>query len=213
VQSFSVTERTRLDRMRERGSHDRDVITSILDEALICHVGILDNGHPVVIPMLFARDGDRLYLHGSPASRTLRALERGDDVSLAVTLVDGIVLARSPFHSSMNYRSVVIFGPARKVADPKEHLHALRVLTERITPGRWDDCRRPHRRELRSTLVLAVELNEASAKIRRGPPQDDEEDYDLPIWAGIIPLETVRGVPVPDPRLKGGITLPDYLES
>jgi nitroimidazol reductase NimA-like FMN-containing flavoprotein (pyridoxamine 5'-phosphate oxidase superfamily) len=187
------------------------MVHAIVDDALVCHVGFIVDGTPVVIPTLHARDGDTLYLHGSPASRMLRSMRSGDEVCVTITLTDGIVLARAPFHSSLNYRSVVIFGTPRIVDDPAEKLRAFEVLTDHVTPGRWDDCRRPTPKEVAGTLVAAVPIAEASAKVRTGPPGDDEEDYVLPIWAGVIPLSVQAGDPIDDPRLGEGINVPGYL--
>ena len=206
------SDRTTVRRLSERGVYDRAVIDAILDEALICHVGFVVDGTPVVIPTIHARSGDTLYLHGSPASRMLRSMRSGADVCVTVTLIDGIALARAPFHSSMNYRSAVIFGAPRIVDDPEEKCRAFRVLTEHVTQGRWDDSRRPNDKEVRGTLVVAIPITEASAKVRTGPPKDDEEDYGLPLWAGVIPLQLTAGDPISDPRLLDGIALPTYLE-
>ena len=195
----------------ERGSYDREVIDAILDEAAFCHVAFVHDGRPVVIPTIHVRVGDQVILHGSPASRMLRTLKEGPDVSIAVTLLDGLVLARSVFNHSMNYRSVVLFGCAEVIDDADRKLEAMRVFTEKILPGRWDDARRPSRNEFNGTLMLAVPIDAASAKIRSGPPADDEDDYELEVWAGVIPVETVRRQPIPDPRLAPGIELPGYL--
>ena len=197
--------------MAERGSYQRAVIDGVLDEALICHVGFVHDGGPVVIPTIHARAGDVLYLHGSPASRMLRAMRSGDEVCVTVTLVDGLVMARAPFHSSMNYRSVVVFGEPRFVEDPDEKWAAFEALTEHVAPGRWADSRLPNDKEIKGTLVVAVAIDEASAKVRTGPPSDDDEDYDLPIWAGVVPLRLEPGELVPDPRLAAGIDPPRYL--
>lgn len=203
--------RSEIRRLPERGIYDRAVIDAILDEALVCHVGMATDGGPLVIPMLHARDGDTLYLHGSPASRTLRAMRHDVEVCVAVTLLDGIALARAPFHSSVNYRSVVMFGRPRIVDDLAEKRRAFEALTEHVTPGRWEDCRRPNEKEEKGTLVAALAIDEASAKVRTGPPIDDDEDYDLPIWAGVIPLSLEAGAPVADPRLRHDVDLPPYL--
>ncbi|MET0831624.1 MAG: pyridoxamine 5'-phosphate oxidase family protein, partial [Acidimicrobiia bacterium] len=180
------TSRTEVRRLAERGSYERSVIDAVLDEALICHVGFVHDGGPVVIPTIHARAGDTLYLHGSPASRMLRSMRSGDEICVTVTLVDGLVMARAPFHSSMNYRSVVVFGEPRLVEEPDEKWAAFAVLTEHVCPGRWADSRLPNDKEIKGTLVAAVTIDEASAKVRTGPPGDDEEDYDLPIWAGVV---------------------------
>ena len=198
---FKPTERTRLKRLPARGSYEREVVNRILDEGLVCHVGFVADGGPVVIPTGYGRDGDTLYVHGSAASRMLRTLAGGVRVCVTVTLLDGLVLARSVFHHSMNYRSVVVFGTASVVEDASEKAAALRAITEHIAPGRWAESREPDEGELRKTLVLKVPLAEASAKIRTGPPIDDEPDYGLPVWAGEIPLTLTAGAPVPDPRL------------
>jgi nitroimidazol reductase NimA-like FMN-containing flavoprotein (pyridoxamine 5'-phosphate oxidase superfamily) len=202
----------RLRRKRERGSHDRHVIDAILDEALIAHLGIADaDGQPFVIPTLHARSGDVVYCHGSTASRTLRALAGGAQVCLTVTLLDGLVLARSAMHHSANYRSVMLIGEARSVEDPDDKRAALEAVVEHIVPGRWREVRQPTDNELKATSVLAIPINEASAKVRNGPPLDDEEDYALPAWAGVIPMLTWIGAPESDPRLRAGISPPGYV--
>ena len=206
--NFAPTDRTTLKRLPKRGSFDRDVVYAILDEAFVCHVGFAVKGHPVVIPTSFGRVDDVVYIHGSAASRMLKTLAQGIDVCMTVTLVDGLVLARSAFHHSVNYRSVVIFGRANKVEDPGEKIAALRAITEHIVPARWADVRKPTPGEIEATSVLALALVEVSAKIRTGPPIDDEPDYDLPVWAGEIPLQTRIGRPVADHRLKPGIKPP-----
>lgn len=213
LETFEKTPLTTLKRLPDRGRFDRETVYSILDEAFICHVGFVADGKPVVIPTGFARDGDRLYIHGSAASRMLRDLSGGIDVCLTVTLVDGLVLARSAFHHSINYRSVVIFGKAQLVDDDRQKMEALRLFTEHIIPGRWEEVRWPNEQEMKGTTVLAVELNEVSAKVRTGPPKDDEEDYNLPVWAGELPLNTIPGAPVDDPLLAPGIEPPDYLKN
>lgn len=199
------SERTRVRRLPARGSYEEETIRSIIDEGLICHVGFATEGSPVVIPMTYGRHDDTLYLHGSVASRLLRTLGRGAEVCATITLLDGMVLARSVFHHSMNYRSVVIFGQAREVTDPDERMLAMEAIVEHLVPGRWKEARLPNEQELLVTTVIAVPLAEASAKIRTGPPKDDEEDYELPIWAGEIPLTLRVGEPLADPRLKDGI--------
>jgi nitroimidazol reductase NimA-like FMN-containing flavoprotein (pyridoxamine 5'-phosphate oxidase superfamily) len=188
-----------------RADYDRATIDAILDEGLVAQLGFAVDGQPYVIPTLHARVGDTVYIHGSAASRMIRTLTAGAPACLSVTLVDGLVLARSAFHHSMNYRSVVVLGEARAVADPAERLLALEAFTEKLVPGRWDEVRRPSAKELKGTRVLAMSLDEASAKVRRGPPVDDDEDYELDVWAGVIPLGVSAGAPVPDPRLAGGI--------
>lgn len=200
------TERTTLKRLPERGSHDRATIDAILDEALICHLGVVDGeGRPFVIPTIHARVGDVLHLHGSPASRALRtARDGGIDVCVTATLLDGLVLARSAFHHSMNYRSAVVYGRATKVEDPAEKAAALTALVEHVLAGRSEGCREPNDHELRSTLVLSIPLDEASAKVRSGGPLDDDEDLALDVWAGHVPLSLVAGEPVAD----AGVTRP-----
>ena len=205
------TSRTRVKRLPERAIHDEDVITAIVDEALICHVGFIHDGYPVVIPTIHARSGDTLYFHGSPASRMLLDMKQGAEVCITVTLVDGLVMARAPFHSSMNYRSVVIFGAARFVDDPAEKETAFRLVTEHVAPGRWEDSRLPTAKETKGTAILAVSMAEASAKVRSGPPEDDAEDYDLPLWAGVVPLRMVADPPINDPALRVDVGVPGYL--
>jgi hypothetical protein len=182
-----VAERTRVKRLPERGHYDRETIDAILDEGLVCHVGFAVDGEPYVIPMLYARAGDVVYLHGSSASRTLRGLSAGVPVCVTVTLLDGLVLAKSVFHHSMNYRSVVLFGTARPL-DGDEKRQALHALVEQLAPGRWDEAREPTATELKATSILALPIDEASAKIRSGPPKDEPEDEDLPVWAGVVPV-------------------------
>ena len=204
------SERTEVRRLPERGSYDRALINEILDEALICHVGFVVGGAPVVIPSIHARVGDTLYLHGSPASRMLRSMRSGDEISVNVTILDGLVLARAAFHHSMNYRSVVVFGSPRIVTDDAEKWGALEAITNHVVPGRWDDCRPMSDKELKGTLVAALPLEEASAKIRSGGPGDDEADYDLPIWAGVVPLTLTPGDPIADPLLRVDAAVPPY---
>jgi uncharacterized protein len=207
------TARTTVRRLRERGLYDRHAIDAILDEALICHLGFLHEGAPFVIPTIHARSTDTVFIHGSPASRMLGAAAAGIEVCLSATLLDGLVLARSVFHHSMNYRSVVVLGRAREVDDPGEKMDALRSIVEHVQPGRWNDARHPSPDEIRKTRVLALPLDEASAKVRSGPVGDDEEDMDLPVWAGVLPLELTARAPVPDAFLPDGVTLPSYLEA
>jgi len=204
------TGRTRVVREAERGVYDRDAVCRILDEGFICHVGFVVDGQPFVIPTSYGRAGDQLYIHGSAASRMLRNLERSVPVCVTVTLVDGLVLARSIFNHSMNYRSVVVLGTARAVEDPAEKLEALRRLSEHILPGRWAESRQPNERELKATMILSLPLTEFSAKVRQGPPVDDAEDYAFPTWAGVIPLQTVAGEPIRDERSDPGIPVPAY---
>jgi nitroimidazol reductase NimA-like FMN-containing flavoprotein (pyridoxamine 5'-phosphate oxidase superfamily) len=195
------SQRTRVRRAPARADYDRATIDAILDEALVCHLGIAVDGQPFVIPTLAARVGDTVYVHGSAASRTVRALSAGTPACLTVTLIDAIVLARSAFHHSMNYRSVVVLGEARRVTDSGEMLLALEAFTEKLVPGRWDEVRAPNAQEIKGTNVVAMTLDECSAKVRTGPPVDDDEDYALDVWAGIIPLALRAGAPLADPRL------------
>ncbi|MGH2897637.1 MAG: pyridoxamine 5'-phosphate oxidase family protein, partial [Solirubrobacteraceae bacterium] len=188
-----------------RGAYGRETIDAILDEGLVAHLGFAVDGQPYVIPTLHARIGDTVYVHGSSASRAIRALSGGVPACLTVTLIDGIVLARSAFHHSMNYRSVVVLGEAIPVSEPAELLMVLEALTNRLVPGRWDEVRAPNRKELKGTRVLAMKLDEASAKVRSGPPVDDDEDHALDVWAGVIPCALVAGERRPDPRLRTGI--------
>jgi uncharacterized protein len=205
-----ASDRVRLRRKRERGSYDRAVIDAILDEALIAHLGIVDeDGQPIVTPMLHARSGDVIYLHGSAASRTLGALRGGAQACLTVSLLDGLVLARAVMHHSANYRSAMLLGRARVVEEGREKLAALEAIVEHIVPGRWAEARHPSENELKATAVLALPIDEASAKIRTGPPIDDEDDYALPVWAGVIPIASETRAPEADPRLPLGIAVPD----
>jgi nitroimidazol reductase NimA-like FMN-containing flavoprotein (pyridoxamine 5'-phosphate oxidase superfamily) len=223
-EAFTPTERTRVVREPQRGVYDRETIYKILDEGLVCHVGFLADGQPFVIPTLYARVGDAIYFHGSAASRMLRGVSEGakqetdknvcptmqPNVCVTVTLVDGIVLARSVFNHSMNYRSVVVLGKATLVDAPQEKLEALHAFTEKILPHRWDDARQPNEKELKATSILRLPLTEASAKVRVGPPEDDAPDYALPVWAGVIPFRTVADAPIRDEKCDLRIPLPAY---
>jgi hypothetical protein len=202
---FPASERVRVRRLPQRGVYDRGVVHAILDEALVCHVGFVVDGQPYVIPTIHARVGDTVYVHGSAASRMLRTLREGAPVSVTVTLVDGLVLARSAFHHSMNYRSVIALGTATEVTDPVEKRAALDAIVEHVAPGRLAEVRAPSELEMKATLVLKLPLQEVSAKVRTGPPLDDEADYALPCWAGVIPLALQPLAPVADPRLAPGI--------
>jgi hypothetical protein len=206
--NYKPTSRTTVRRLKKRGAYDRQTVHEILDEGFLCHVGFTVDGQPFVIPTLYARDGETLYFHGSVASRMLRTLSGGVKVCITVTLVDGLVLARSAFHHSINYRSVVALGTARLVEDPQQRMRALALVTDHAVPGRWAEVRGPNRLELKQTSVLALPLEEVSAKIRRGPPVDDEEDYALRIWAGVLPLETRLGAAVDDGRVLPGTRPP-----
>jgi nitroimidazol reductase NimA-like FMN-containing flavoprotein (pyridoxamine 5'-phosphate oxidase superfamily) len=209
-ESFTQNERTRVVREPQRGVYDRETVYKILDEGMVCHVGFSTDGQPFVIPTLYARIGDAIYFHGSAASRMLRGVSEGVNVCLTVTLTDGIVLARSVFNHSMNYRSVVALGKATLIDAPQEKLEALRAFTEKILPQRWDNARQPNEKELKATSILRLPLTEASAKVRIGPPEDDAPDLALPIWAGVIPLRTVADAPIRDERCDLGIPLPAY---
>ena len=209
MSTFTATGRTQVKRLPKRGAYDRETVFKILDEAFVCHVGFVVDGQPYVIPTNYGRTGETLYLHGSAASRMLRTLSEGIPVCVTVTLVDGLVLARSAFHHSANYRSVVILGTARLVGEPTEKMAALRLFTEHIMKGRWDQIRQPNEQELKGTTVLALPIAEVSAKVRTGGPVDDEEDYELPIWAGVLPLPVVPAAPIADARLKPGIPIPE----
>jgi nitroimidazol reductase NimA-like FMN-containing flavoprotein (pyridoxamine 5'-phosphate oxidase superfamily) len=213
MSQFQPTERTQVKRLPKRGHYDRETVYKILDTGFVCHAGFSVDGQPFVIPTNYGRSGDTLYLHGSAASRMLKTLSTGVPVCVTVTHVDGIVLARSAFHHSVNYRSVVILGTARQVEDPAEKMEALRIFTEHVMKGRWDDVRQPTEQELKATTVLALTLEEVSAKVRAGGPIDDEADYTLPVWAGVLPLETVVREPVPDAQRKGDPPVPDYLKN
>jgi len=203
--------RTRVVREAHRGAYDRATAYQILDEGFICHVGFVAEGQPFVIPTAYGRVGDNLYIHGSAASRMLRNLDRGIPVCVTVTLLEGLVLARSIFNHSMNYRSVVVLGTGVAVRDDKEKLEALEALSEHILPGRWAESRQPNERELKQTLVMRLLIEEFSSKIRKGPPIDDEEDYSFPTWAGVIPLQMIPGTPENDPRLDPKTPVPAYV--
>ncbi|HVS74662.1 MAG TPA: pyridoxamine 5'-phosphate oxidase family protein [Candidatus Acidoferrales bacterium] len=213
MSQFTPTERTAVKRLPKRANYDREMVYRILDEAFLCHVGFAVEGQPYVIPTGYGRVGDTLYLHGSAASRMLRTLSEGVAVCVTVTLLDGLVLARSAFHHSMNYRSVVVLGKARLVEDPEEKLKALRAFTEHVVPGRWAAVRHPNEQEMNATTVLAVPLEEVSAKIRSGPPVDEEDDYSLSVWAGVLPLKLTPQAPATDPQLPAGTAVPDYIRN
>jgi nitroimidazol reductase NimA-like FMN-containing flavoprotein (pyridoxamine 5'-phosphate oxidase superfamily) len=206
------TPRTRVIREADRGVYDRATAYEILDEGFICHVGFTVDGQPFVIPTGYGRVGDNLYIHGSAASRMLRRIDQAVPVCVTVTLLEGLVLARSIFNHSMNYRSVVVLGTAVAVTDPTEKLEALRLLSEHILPGRWSESRQPNEKEIKATLVMRLPIEEFSAKVRQGPPIDDEEDYAFPTWAGVIPLEMATGKPINDPRLDPATPVPPYAQ-
>jgi nitroimidazol reductase NimA-like FMN-containing flavoprotein (pyridoxamine 5'-phosphate oxidase superfamily) len=208
---FPQTQRTTLKRLPKRGVYDRELVYRILDEGFVCHVSFAVDGQPFVIPTGYARSADQLYIHGSQVSRMLRTLAQGIDVCVAVTLVDGLVLARSAFHHSVNYRSVVVFGRASMVEEREAKLGALLAFSEHVIPGRWSDVREPSEQELKATTVLSLPLLEVSAKVRTGPPIDEEEDYALNVWAGVLPLRMIAGEPINDPRLPESIEPPAYI--
>ena len=211
-QTLSATERTRLRRHSERGKTEHADLLAVLDAGMICHLGVVLNGAPLVLPTAYGRIGDTLYLHGSSANRSLHAAD-GHEICVTVTLLDGLVCARAVFSHSVNYRCAVVFGTARIVTDSGERLAGLRAVTEQLIPGRWDAVRAPTRKELAATSVLAVSLGEASVKVRTGPPGDEPEDLDLPVWAGVLPMTTSFGEPEPDPALDPGITAPDHIRA
>lgn len=213
MSQFQPTERTQVKRLPKRGRYDTETVYQILDKGFVCHVGFAVDGQPYVIPTNYGRSDDTLYLHGSSASRMLKTLSAGVPVCVTVTHVDGLVLARSAFHHSVNYRSVVILGTARLVDDAAEKMEALRLFTEHVMKGRWEDVRQPTEQELKATTVLALPLEQVSAKVRTGGPLDDEPDYALPVWAGVLPLEIVARTPEPDALRKNDAPLPGYLKN
>jgi uncharacterized protein len=208
---FPKTDQNRVKRLPERGHYDRETIYHILDEALICHVGFVENGQPYVIPINFARVEDTILLHGAKASHLLKHVEAGQPVCVTVTMVDGLVLARSVFYHSVNYRSVVLFGSGRPVEEEQEKLAALEAITEHLIPGRWQEARLPSAKEMNATRVVSIRIDEASAKVRMGPPIDEQEDYTLPVWAGVLPLQEVTSSPVPDELLPEEVPVPAYV--
>ena len=210
---FPPSAHTRIKRLHERAHYDRETVHAILDAGLLCHVGYVIDGQPYVTPTCYWRTGDRVYWHGSSASKMLRRLEAGVPVCFTVALLDGLVLARSGFHSSIDYRSVMAFGVAEKIEDEAQILAALEAFSERLVPGRWAEQRPPNDQEIKATTVMALDLTEVVAKVRTGPPSDDEADYDDPVWAGNVPIRRLVEAPVDDPRLKAGIARPDYLKT
>ncbi|MGB3714747.1 MAG: pyridoxamine 5'-phosphate oxidase family protein [Candidatus Promineifilaceae bacterium] len=205
--------RNRVKRAPERGIYERKAIYKIVDEALYCHVGFVQDGQPFVIPSIHARDGDDLLLHGATSSRLIRHIQAGHEVCVAITFMDGLVLARSIYHHSMNYRSAVLFGKGRLLEGDEETLRALEVLSDHIMPGRWEDSRKPNYKELKATAVVSISIESASAKVRTGPPNDEDEDYDLPIWAGVLPIQQRFLDPENDPQLTQDIALPEYVRN
>ncbi len=212
MSTFEKINKNTVVRAPKRGLYDQETIYQIIDEALICHVGFAQGNQPFVIPTLHVRRGDTVLLHGATTSRLIKHIQAGNEVCLSMTLVDGLVLARSVFHHSINYRSVVLFGQGHIVAGDEEKLKALEVFTERILPGRWADMRKPNEQELKATTVVSIAIDSASAKVRTGPPLDDEADYQLPVWAGLLPIQQQVGPPENDPRLGSDIPLPEYLK-
>ena len=208
---FAKTEKNNIRRLPKRGYYDRETIYRILDEALICHVGFVSAGQPYVIPINFARVGDSIVLHGAKASRLLKHIEAGNPVCVEVTIVDGLVLARSVFHHSLNYRSAVLFGTGHLILDEQEKLAALKAVTEHLIPGRWKEARLPNQKELNATSVVSIRIDEASAKVRVGPPVDEEEDYALPVWAGVLPLQEISLLPLQDELQSEDVSLPGYI--
>lgn len=210
---FAITDKTKITRLPKRGVYDKEAVYKILDETLFCTVAFNLNGQPFQIPTGFCRIDNTIFIHGSVGSHYMRELVKGNlPVNINITLLDGLVLARSAFHHSVNYRSVSVFSSAKEVKDQKELDHILEVFTEKMCKGRWDDIRKPNAGEWKATMVIAFEMEEVSAKVRTGPPVDDDEDYDLNIWAGVVPIVNERKVPLQDPKLKSGIDLPDYLK-
>jgi uncharacterized protein len=211
TQQLQTTQRSKLRRIPQRGSQERELIYNILDEAMVAHVGFIADHQPFVIPMAYGREGDRIYLHGSSVSRLLKTLKQGVDVCFTVTLLDGLVIARSLFHHSMNYRSVVLFGKAKLVESEADKMNALQAFSEQMISGRWTEARLPNAQELKATTVLSLIIEEGSAKVRTGNPNDDVEDYSLPFWAGQLPLKLTAGVPIPDDKLSPEIILPENI--
>jgi len=210
---LKTTEKTKLKRLPKRGNFERETVYQILDEGFVCHIGFTVDEQPFAIPTGYARIEDNLFIHGSAASRMMRAMAWEKEVCVTVTLVDGLVLARSAFHHSMNYRSVVIFGKAKVVGDEAEKFNALKAFTEHIVPNRWTEIRPPTANELKATTVLSLPITEASAKIRAGNPVDNEEDYAMNVWAGVIPLKMWAGKPIADDKLNDGISIPSYVSN
>ena len=211
MSDYPIDKRNKVKRIPKRGAYDRETIYSILDDGFLCHLGFVVDGQPFVIPTSYGRVGDKIYLHGASTSRMLVNLNEGIPVCLTVTYLDGLVLARSAFHHSMNYRSAVVFGKA-KLVEGEEKMEGLIAISEQILKGRWEESRKPHPKEMKATSVLCLEIEQASAKVRTGPPGDDKEDYELPIWAGVVPIKEVWGTPEPDPLLREGIPLAESVK-
>lgn len=211
METFPKTDLNTVKRVPKRGQYDKETIYDIVDDALICHVSFVFDGRPMIIPTIHARQGDTILLHGATSSRMLRHIATGADLCIAVTHLDGLVLARSVFHHSMNYRSAVLFGKGELIDDPEKKMAALKIFTEKLIPGRWDDARRPSPTEAKATHIVRIPIESASAKVRVGPPGDDDKDYALDVWAGVLPMHTVFGDLTADPLLKAGVEAPDYL--
>lgn len=211
TKEFEKTNLNRVKRMPDRGKYDSEAIYPIVDESLICHVGFVDHGRAIVIPTILARDGDKLLLHGSSKSRMMMHIAAGNEVCITVTHLDGLVLARSSMHHSMNYRSAVLYGTGKIIDDPNSKTRALGIFTDKLIPGRWGDARKPNAIETKATMICEISIESASAKIRTGPPGDDDEDYALDVWAGILPMRQVFGSLIEDPLLKDGVEVPQYL--
>ncbi len=208
-----VTEKTKIKRLPKRSSYDFKEITKILDDSFVCHIGFSINGQPFVIPTCYGRKNDEIFFHGAKTSRMLGHIKTGSEICITITLLDGIVLARSAFHHSINYRSVVLFGKANELTNPKEKIKALKIITEHIISGRWNDVRKPNEKELNATSVFSLKIDEASAKVREGGPVDDKEDMNLNVWAGVLPLKIISGKPMKDSKLNKNIILPDYIKN
>lgn len=207
------TQRSSVRRLPERGHYDHESLYAVLDEGLICHLGFVVDGQPFVIPTGYGRDGEKLYIHGSAASRMLRHLANGHPMSVCVTLLDGMVLARSGFHHSMNYRSAIVYGTGTLVQDPEEKMRALLVISEHLIPGRWAEVRGPSEQEMKATSVIRLQIEDFSVKVRSGPPKDEPEDYALPVWAGVLPLTMTAGEPEADPQMEHAAEVPEYVKT
>jgi hypothetical protein len=212
MKTYPISNRNRVKRISNNSDYSKETVHAIIDEALFCHLGIIHDGEPVVIPTIHARMGDQIVFHGSNASRLLK-ISNNNEICVTITLLDGLVMARSLFNSSMNYRSAVIFGKGEIIKDHDERMAAFKSITDHIAPGRWDDARQPNNSELKQTSVVRMPIDEASAKISMGPPDDEDEDYALDYWAGVIPINQTYGEPESDPILQEGITIPDYLKN
>lgn len=209
---FSINDKNKIKRNPKRASYNKDIIYRIIDEALICHISFNQDNQPFIIPTIHVRDNDTIFLHGASSSRLIKHIENGNNMAIAFTLLDGIVLARSAFHHSMNYRSAIVFGKGR-TCNENESSKVFELLTEKLIPGRWNDARRPTEKEIKATSITAVDIEDASAKIRSGGPIDEDEDYNLNVWAGVLPVKQIYESPLPDEKLRDGIAIPDYLNN